>query len=285
MALAQRRRTATARRERDDRSGRYANASCPRRSQPFATAALPGSTLEIGPGPKCRTRALHAVRRQARHAQGLHRGACRAHAGAVHTAAHPRGFGGNADRVGASLLRGTSDPAARGLWPGDQRGGRLAAVARTLDAAGRQTDRAAVVRMAEEAQAHGILRAGDAAAMAEVISARCGMIYWSHAVARRRRPDRQGSGTPGASRRSCSSSPTHRERQAAEIGSAQKCNPRRPRRELGLSGCRGMRRGTSKCDIRVGAQDVAPLSIPVLDTVLTGGGTAGGAAAVRPRRR
>ena len=71
--------------------------------------------------------------------------------------------------LGASLLRGTSDPDVLAVY-------RLAisesegspAVARTLDDAGRQTNRAAVVKMVEEAQAYGILRAGDAVAMAEV---------------------------------------------------------------------------------------------------------------------
>jgi AcrR family transcriptional regulator len=71
--------------------------------------------------------------------------------------------------LGASLLRGTSDPNVLAVY-------RLAiaesegspAVARMLDNAGRQTNRAAVVKMLEGAQARGILRSGDAAVMAEV---------------------------------------------------------------------------------------------------------------------
>jgi len=71
--------------------------------------------------------------------------------------------------LGASLLRGTCDPDVLAVY-------RLAvaeseaapAIVRALDTAGRQTNRAAVVKMVAEAQARGILRAGDAAAMAEV---------------------------------------------------------------------------------------------------------------------
>jgi len=71
--------------------------------------------------------------------------------------------------LGASLLRGTSDPNVLAVY-------RLAiaesegspAVARMLDNAGRQTNRAAIVKMLEGAQARGILRSGDAAVMAEV---------------------------------------------------------------------------------------------------------------------
>ncbi len=71
--------------------------------------------------------------------------------------------------LGTALIRGTCDPDVLAVY-------RLAiaeseaapAIARTLDTAGRQTNRAAVVKMVEEAQARGILRPGDAAAMAEV---------------------------------------------------------------------------------------------------------------------
>jgi AcrR family transcriptional regulator len=71
--------------------------------------------------------------------------------------------------VGTALIRGTSDPDVLAVY-------RLAiaeseaapGIARTLDTAGRQTNRAAVVRMLEAAQASGILRPGDVAAMAEV---------------------------------------------------------------------------------------------------------------------
>ena len=71
--------------------------------------------------------------------------------------------------LGVSLLRGTSDPNVLAVY-------RLAiaesegspAVARMLDNAGRQTNRAAIVKMLEGAQARGILRSGDAAVMAEV---------------------------------------------------------------------------------------------------------------------
>jgi AcrR family transcriptional regulator len=71
--------------------------------------------------------------------------------------------------LGIALIRGTSDPDVLAVY-------RLAiaeseaapAIARTLDTAGRQTNRAAVVKMVGQAQARGILNAGDAAAMAEV---------------------------------------------------------------------------------------------------------------------
>jgi AcrR family transcriptional regulator len=71
--------------------------------------------------------------------------------------------------IGTALIRGTCDPDVLAVY-------RLAiaesegapAIARTLDTAGRQTNRAAVVKMVGQAQARGILNAGDAAAMAEV---------------------------------------------------------------------------------------------------------------------
>ncbi len=71
--------------------------------------------------------------------------------------------------LGVALVRGTCDPDVLAVY-------RLAiaesetapGIARTLDTAGRQTNRAAVVRMVQEAQARGILLPGDAAAMAEV---------------------------------------------------------------------------------------------------------------------
>jgi AcrR family transcriptional regulator len=71
--------------------------------------------------------------------------------------------------LGTALIRGTCDPDVLAVY-------RLAiaesegapAIARTLDTAGRQTNRAAVVKLLEEAQARGMLNAGDAAAMAAV---------------------------------------------------------------------------------------------------------------------
>lgn len=71
--------------------------------------------------------------------------------------------------LGAALIRGTCDPDVLAVY-------RLAVaeseaapgIARTLDTAGRQTNRAAVVKMVETAQTRGILRPGDAVAMAEV---------------------------------------------------------------------------------------------------------------------
>jgi len=75
----------------------------------------------------------------------------------------------NLTALGTALVRGTCDPDVLAVY-------RLAiaeseaapGIARTLDTAGRQTNRAAVVKMVEAAQARGILRPGDAAAMAEV---------------------------------------------------------------------------------------------------------------------
>jgi len=75
----------------------------------------------------------------------------------------------NLTALGAALIRGTCDPDVLAVY-------RLAiaeseaapGIARTLDTAGRQTNRAAVVKMVEAAQARGILRPGDAVAMAEV---------------------------------------------------------------------------------------------------------------------
>lgn len=70
---------------------------------------------------------------------------------------------------GTALIRGTCDPDVLAVY-------RIAiaeseaapAIARTLDTAGRQTNRGAVVKMVEEVQARGILRPGDPAAMAEL---------------------------------------------------------------------------------------------------------------------
>jgi AcrR family transcriptional regulator len=70
---------------------------------------------------------------------------------------------------GTALIRGTCDPDVLAVY-------RIAiaeseaapAIARTLDTAGRQTNRGAVVKMVEEMQARGIVRAGDPAAMAEL---------------------------------------------------------------------------------------------------------------------
>jgi AcrR family transcriptional regulator len=71
--------------------------------------------------------------------------------------------------IGTALISGTCDPDVLAVY-------RLAiaesetapTIARTLDTAGRQTNRGAVVKMLGQAQARGILNAGDAAAMAEV---------------------------------------------------------------------------------------------------------------------
>jgi AcrR family transcriptional regulator len=69
---------------------------------------------------------------------------------------------------GSAVLRGVCDPDVLAVY-------RLAiseaesspAIARTLDNAGRQTNRAAVIGLLEQAQTHHVLRPGDAARMAE----------------------------------------------------------------------------------------------------------------------
>jgi AcrR family transcriptional regulator len=69
---------------------------------------------------------------------------------------------------GSAVLRGVCDPDVLAVY-------RLAiseaetspAIARTLDSAGRQANRAALIGLLEQAKSHGLLRPGDAATMAE----------------------------------------------------------------------------------------------------------------------
>ena len=173
MALAQRRRTATARREREQpvrpvRERVLSAAFATFRDRGFAGA----STLEIATRAKVSKRELYTLfdDKHAMLKACIAARAARMRAPLQLPAPHTRDdWAATLTALGVSLLRGTSDPDVLAVY-------RLAisesegspAVARTLDAAGRQTNRAAVVKMVEEAQAHGILRAGDAAAMAEV---------------------------------------------------------------------------------------------------------------------
>jgi len=83
--------------------------------------------------------------------------------------------------LGASVIRGSCDPDVLAVYRLAVAESEVApAIARTLDNVGRQTNRAAVVKMVKEAQARGILRAGDAAEIAELFFA----ALWSDLLVR-----------------------------------------------------------------------------------------------------
>lgn len=79
---------------------------------------------------------------------------------------------GTLTAFGIAVLRGVCDPDVLAVYRlAIAESERSPAIARTLDSAGRQSNRAALVKLLKQAQAHRLLRSGDAAAMAEVFVA------------------------------------------------------------------------------------------------------------------
>jgi AcrR family transcriptional regulator len=73
---------------------------------------------------------------------------------------------------GTAVLRGVCNPNVLAVYRlAIAESERSPSIARTLEDAGRQTNRAAIIGLLEQAQAHGVLRAGDAAPMAELFFA------------------------------------------------------------------------------------------------------------------
>jgi AcrR family transcriptional regulator len=171
---SRRRTTATARRERRRRPGKPTRERV--LSAAFATFRDRGfsraSTLEIATRAKVSKRELYALfdDKRAMLVACIVARAERMRAPLQLPTPQTRGeLEANLTALGSALIRGTCDPDVLAVY-------RLAiaesetapGIAGTLDTAGRQTNRAAVVKMVEAAQTRGILRPGDAAAMAEV---------------------------------------------------------------------------------------------------------------------
>jgi AcrR family transcriptional regulator len=73
---------------------------------------------------------------------------------------------------GTAVVRGVSDPNVLAVYRlAIAESERSPTIARTLDNSGRQNNRAALIKLLQAAQAHRLLRAGDAAAMADVFFA------------------------------------------------------------------------------------------------------------------